>query len=645
MYPGSTDPALAVVTTPWSDERPRTGPFLVSLSLHALIVSSVFAAHYLRPPQPLQPVTAEQLLADDHYKLTWNYSRNDLPPVAPAEHSEPAPKKQAGDGARPRFKLPQRVVADDPAAASRRQMIWDQAPQVELTRDVRSPNFVEPSMPEVRQPRFEVAEDRLVTPARQPLPAENAPQIAANAPEAITTAPKLRYWEPERKTDAPAKQALPAENAPQLKTAPSTTNPAELQNAPKLRYWTPETEPAAPARRALTKEAAPSVKGGPGEGLDIGAFQKLSRLRYWTEEKGASEPGKQALEAGQVPQIGAAPAQGVDIEQFQRLSRLRYQDTEGAQNSGPAPARQALGESAPELGAAAAARPATGSAADLADAQALASLAAIAPPPGAEGSSTAPGRAVVGVDPDANASPADVPRGQRAGGFTAGPDGGANTAPGNSAVAEGGDSATLAHLRIPHLSVSPPTDGAGVSDGRQPGPSKDPETDRETLLRKFRNPNLSPVQTVGAVAPDRLTDAELPLLGRAVYTLAVNMPNISSFSGSWIIQFAEMKEDKKTPGTVIPPSPRLKVDPVYSRAAIDERVEGEVIVHAMIRSDGLVDNIKILKTLDDRLDESAMMALSKWRFNPATKDGVPIDVETVVHIPFRLVPLEDKKRR
>jgi hypothetical protein len=30
-----------------------------------------------------------------------------------------------------------------------------------------------------------------------------------------------------------------------------------------------------------------------------------------------------------------------------------------------------------------------------------------------------------------------------------------------------------------------------------------------------------------------------------------------------------------------------------------------------------------------------MEALARWKFRPGTRDGVPVDVEMVVHIPFR----------
>jgi TonB family protein len=251
------------------------------------------------------------------------------------------------------------------------------------------------------------------------------------------------------------------------------------------------------------------------------------------------------------------------------------------------------------------------------------------------------------VDPTQDA-PDAVPRGQRRGSFTAGPDGVETPAAGNgSAEGEGADGGTLtAAVRVPHLAVTPASPGAatGPSDIRPPDPgARDANVDRETLLSQFRTASLSPIPNIGVVAEQDLPDPEAPFPGRAVYTLAVNMPNINSYSGSWIIEFAEAKNAEILAGKLQPPSPRLKVDPVYPRDAIDERIEGDVVLHAMISSDGLVDHIQVLKRLDGRLDRSAQTALAKWRFNPATKNGVPVDIETVVRIPFRLTPRDDKR--
>jgi outer membrane biosynthesis protein TonB len=39
--------------------------------------------------------------------------------------------------------------------------------------------------------------------------------------------------------------------------------------------------------------------------------------------------------------------------------------------------------------------------------------------------------------------------------------------------------------------------------------------------------------------------------------------------------------------------------------------------------------------VDTQLDANAMEALAQWKFQPAEKRGEPIDLEAVVHIPFR----------
>ena len=58
----------------------------------------------------------------------------------------------------------------------------------------------------------------------------------------------------------------------------------------------------------------------------------------------------------------------------------------------------------------------------------------------------------------------------------------------------------------------------------------------------------------------------------------------------------------------------------------------------IIRKDGRVDSVALLRHLDDRLDRSAQDALAQWVFQPALLDGAPIDVDAVFEIPFRLAP-------
>jgi TonB family protein len=66
-----------------------------------------------------------------------------------------------------------------------------------------------------------------------------------------------------------------------------------------------------------------------------------------------------------------------------------------------------------------------------------------------------------------------------------------------------------------------------------------------------------------------------------------------------------------------------------------ENVAGTVILYAVIHSDGTIGNVKVLRSVDDRLDRFASDAISQWKFDPATKNGAPVDVEATFQIPFR----------
>jgi TonB family protein len=128
------------------------------------------------------------------------------------------------------------------------------------------------------------------------------------------------------------------------------------------------------------------------------------------------------------------------------------------------------------------------------------------------------------------------------------------------------------------------------------------------------------------------------LAGRAVYTISIQMPNVTSFSGSWLVWFAERQPlaTAGPPSNMESPVALHKVDPKYYREAMVSHVEGTVRLFATIRKDGQVDAIEILHGIDSRLDRSAAEALAKWQFEPAKRAGVPVDVDAVFEVPFHL---------
>jgi TonB family protein len=129
---------------------------------------------------------------------------------------------------------------------------------------------------------------------------------------------------------------------------------------------------------------------------------------------------------------------------------------------------------------------------------------------------------------------------------------------------------------------------------------------------------------------------------KKIYKMLVNMPNLNSATGSWILNFSELRANSEGPrlatSDVSAPGPLRKVDPKYPPTLINEHVEGEVVLYAVIRTDGSVDSIQLVHGIDEQLDANAMQALSQWKFRPATKQGTPVDLEAIVHIPFHAPP-------
>jgi TonB family protein len=87
-------------------------------------------------------------------------------------------------------------------------------------------------------------------------------------------------------------------------------------------------------------------------------------------------------------------------------------------------------------------------------------------------------------------------------------------------------------------------------------------------------------------------------------------------------------------------APRVlhQVTPQYTAAAMRARIEGSVLLEAVVDVDGHVGAIHIARSLDELngLDEQAVRALEQWTFMPGTKDGVAVPVRITVQLSFAL---------
>jgi TonB family protein len=261
----------------------------------------------------------------------------------------------------------------------------------------------------------------------------------------------------------------------------------------------------------------------------------------------------------------------------------------------------------------------------------------------------------LGLSPADVRGPITVPSGNRSGEFHASP-GGKPDAPGTPNVVgtgnsgRGGTGRGAGNGLPPGITVGAPPPGAVTSavagiPAKPPASNPDMEA-RKRIIAAAMKPSLPSYHDRRPPAPSpTLSDNPDASIEKRVfrakpyYSLIMNMPNLTSATGSWIIRFAELKESTGD-GRLTAPVATTKVDPAYPPEVLRDHVEGTVTLYAVIRADGTVDGIKVLDSLDSRLDANAMRALSHWRFRPGTKNGEPVALEAVVQIPFRMRHLQ-----
>jgi TonB family protein len=91
------------------------------------------------------------------------------------------------------------------------------------------------------------------------------------------------------------------------------------------------------------------------------------------------------------------------------------------------------------------------------------------------------------------------------------------------------------------------------------------------------------------------------------------------------------------PGSGIQP-PRLlrEVKADYTEEARQRRIAGEVVLEIVVRRDGGVGDVRLVRGLGGGLNERAMEAVRQWRFAPAERQGSPVDVIVEVGVEFTL---------
>ncbi len=187
----------------------------------------------------------------------------------------------------------------------------------------------------------------------------------------------------------------------------------------------------------------------------------------------------------------------------------------------------------------------------------------------------------------------------------------------------------LFSLQLPEMSAQLRADPGKPVFAVKPVPYQPPEPEtRETLPQEL--PIKVPV-------PDPTPDELEPLRPAPEIVVELDVP-ISDY----LLDFPEAppEPERDRPlvvgGPVKPPVRIHSPSPRYTEIARRARIEGHVIVSAVIDRQGRVTSTEILKPLPMGLDQEALAAIRTWTFEPATLKGEPVAVFYNLTVHFKL---------
>lgn len=89
-------------------------------------------------------------------------------------------------------------------------------------------------------------------------------------------------------------------------------------------------------------------------------------------------------------------------------------------------------------------------------------------------------------------------------------------------------------------------------------------------------------------------------------------------------------------GDVKAPKIVYQVPPKYPELVRKAGIHGRVVLEAVINKQGFVTDVKVIGSLNSLCDEAAMDAVRQWRFEPGTRNDVPLDVIYSLTVVFQL---------
>lgn len=89
-------------------------------------------------------------------------------------------------------------------------------------------------------------------------------------------------------------------------------------------------------------------------------------------------------------------------------------------------------------------------------------------------------------------------------------------------------------------------------------------------------------------------------------------------------------------GEVKAPEKLCNVEPTYPELALRARMQGVVILNAIIDREGQVTHVEVLRGLGLGLDQAAVDAVEQWCYTPTFYNGRPVEISMTVTVQFQL---------
>src|SRR5204863_19878 len=175
-----------------------------------------------------------------------------------------------------------------------------------------------------------------------------------------------------------------------------------------------------------------------------------------------------------------------------------------------------------------------------------------------------------------------------------------------------------------------------LKTGGKPDPQTAPVSETLTVLPARIRIRTEPKASAPVVAQAKSGEQVKLLEDRGAWVRVETGEGLSGWAERAYLERTAECERRLARYKAIRALPPLKGVPAYPPAARRAGIAGPVVVRGIVRRDGTIDNVEIIRDLPYGLGESARRAVSRWRFRPATFAGEPIDVYYTVTVNFKL---------